>query len=245
MKPLFATDDRIDNPYFIATVEDNVDPNNSYRVRVRIEGMHGDTILTNQLPWAAKVDSSFMGVGGTALSHSVPEVGAKVLVLAVNSNVNSLVYLGSLYTKASETPSGTSYLGTYGIYSQKGEFIGVDKVTGVLNALWKGDITVNASGNVSLTASALNVAAQSLIGDISSITTKGDSVLVDAPTVELGGSGGEYVVLVDKLIKQLDLWVAEFAAHTHTTDGVTSTVPTGALSLILSTAIASTTTTAV
>lgn len=59
--------------------------------------------------------------------HCVPEVGTKVLVLAIQNDVNSLVYLGALYKKTDYTPEDEEkYLKTYGIYSNKEQFIGMD-----------------------------------------------------------------------------------------------------------------------
>ena len=83
------------NPFNIATVVDNVDPTNSYRIKIRINILH-DALEDKDLPWAAKVDGSFLGFGGTSSVHSVPEKGTKVLVLFVNNEPNSILYLGAL-----------------------------------------------------------------------------------------------------------------------------------------------------
>ena len=92
MKVAFTQNEKFENPFFIATVEDNNDPTFNYRVKVRISHIHSDTITTEQLPWAAKVDASFMGMDGSSTLHSVPEIGSQVLVLAVGNNINSLLY---------------------------------------------------------------------------------------------------------------------------------------------------------
>ncbi|MBR2245922.1 MAG: hypothetical protein IJ880_02650, partial [Bacilli bacterium] len=110
MKSFVQTDSHFENPFFIGTVEDNKDPTNNYRVKVRINILHPDNITTDQLPWAAKVDSSFMGIDSSSILHSVPEVGSKVLVLAIGNDPNSLVYLGCLYKNTDSTPSGNDYL---------------------------------------------------------------------------------------------------------------------------------------
>lgn len=164
MQSNFTIDDHFENPFFIGTVEDNNDPTFNYRVKVRIDLMHPDTISTDQLPWAAKVDSSFMGMDSSSLSHSIPEVGSKVLVLAVGSNINSLVYLGCLYKKTDITPSGDDYLNCYGIYDKDGNYIKLDKIQKLFELIWEGKINIDkitemnitVNGNVNLTASALN-----------------------------------------------------------------------------------------
>lgn len=137
------------NPFNIGTVVDNQDPNNSYRVKVRIHILH-DAIEDADLPWAAKVDGSFLGFDGSASLHSIPEIGTKVLVLFVNNDPNSILYLGALQSNSKTTPNGSDYDNTYGIYTQKGEFIGVDKIRNVMTALWKGDLKLDVEGNISI-----------------------------------------------------------------------------------------------
>lgn len=60
--------------------------------------------------------------------HCVPEVGTKVLVLAIQNDVNSLIYLGNLYKKTKYTPEkdNKKYLDTYGVYGEDDQFIGID-----------------------------------------------------------------------------------------------------------------------
>lgn len=165
MKPFFETDNHFENPFFIGTVEDNDDPTKNYRVKVRIDILHPNTISTEQLPWAAKLDSSFMGMDGSTALHSVPEVGSKVLVLAVENNINSLLYLGCLYKNSGSTPGNGDYLNTYGIYNKNGEYIKVDKIQKLLELVWAGKININkitemnitVNGNVNLTAPVTNV----------------------------------------------------------------------------------------
>ena len=105
--------ENFENPFFIGTVEDNKDPTFNYRVKVRIDQVHPNTVSTAELPWAAKVDASFMGMGSSAEIHAIPEVGSQVLVLAIGNNINSLVYLGCLYKK-DNTPGGDDYINNYG-----------------------------------------------------------------------------------------------------------------------------------
>lgn len=60
--------------------------------------------------------------------HCVPEKGTKLLVLAIQNDVNSLVYMGALYKKTDYTPEDDEkYLGTYGIYANEDQFIGIDE----------------------------------------------------------------------------------------------------------------------
>lgn len=153
MRIVKKEDEYTKNPFYIATVEDNADPNNSYRVKVRIPEVHPESITTEELPWAGKVDMSFMGTGDTQdIHHSIPEVGTQVLVLAIQNNINSLIYLGCLYRKTPQTPEGEQYGGTYGVYRKDGQFIGVDKITSIFKMLFDGDIEVDRVNNIRIKA---------------------------------------------------------------------------------------------
>lgn len=145
--------EHFENPFFIGTVEDNNDPTYNYRVKVRIDQIHPKEISTAELPWAAKVDASFMGMGSSAEMHAIPEVGSQVLVLAIGNNINSLIYLGCLYKK-DNTPSGDAYINNYGIYTKKGEFIGVEKIKGVFHMIWNGDLTLDVEGKIKIGSNA-------------------------------------------------------------------------------------------
>lgn len=170
MKAFFQVDDELTNPLFVATVEDNNDPTFNYRVKVRIPDIHPDIIKTEELPWAARLCNSFMGVGDEQdLDHAIPEVGTQVLVLAIGSNLNSLVYLGNLYKKTAQTPTDDRYLNTYGIYRKDGQFIGIDKIKKLFQMLFDGDIEVDKVHNIKVNATA-------------NITVNCDSAVLNANT---------------------------------------------------------------
>ena len=152
------------NPFFVATVVDNNDPTFNYRIKVRIDHLHS-AVRDQDLPWAGKFDSSFMGMDGSHSLHSIPEVGSKVLVIAVANDPNSLLYMGCLYKKSDSTPSGDDYLNSYGIYNKDGEYIKLDKIQKLLELVWSGKININniaemnitVNGNVNLTAPTTNI----------------------------------------------------------------------------------------
>lgn len=159
--------ENFENPFFIGTVEDNNDPTYNYRVKVRIDQIHPKEIGTAELPWAAKVDSSFMGIDGSTSLHSIPEIGSKVLVLAVGNNINSLLYLGCLYKKTNSTPTNNDYINCYGIYDKDGNYIKLDKIQKLLELIWAGKININKitemsitiNGDVNLKANTTNITA--------------------------------------------------------------------------------------
>lgn len=183
MHNFFKSDDHFENPFFIGTVEDNNDPTFNYRIKVRIEALHPDTITTTQLPWAARVDTAFMGINeDNDLSHKIPEIGSKVLVLAINNNINSLIYLGCLYKKTNNTPTNEDYLNSYGIYRKNGQFIGINKIKKLFQLLFDGsiiidkiqDMTINVANGVSITCQ--------------NATVKATKVTVDAPNTNMTGN---------------------------------------------------------
>ena len=192
MKAFFQIDDSLTNPLFVATVEDNKDPTFNYRVKVRIPDIHPERIKTENLPWAARLCNSFMGVGDEQdLNHAVPEVGTQVLILAIGSNLNSLVYLGNLYKKTAQTPTDNKYLDTYGIYRKDGQFIGVDKIQKIFKMLFDGDIEVdkvhnikiNATANITVTCNQANITTNGT----TNVTANGN-LNVTAPTSTFNGN---------------------------------------------------------
>lgn len=157
---------KLSNPFFIATVEDNNDPTFNYRVKVRHPVFHPDIITTEQLPWAARIDSTWFGISDDGdICHRVPDVGSQVLCMAIANNLNSLVYIGNLYKKTNNTPTDNKYLQSYGIYGKDGHFIGIDKIEKTFKLIYEGkinidkiqDMTINVSGNVNLTATTTTI----------------------------------------------------------------------------------------
>ena len=163
------------NPFNVATVVANNDPENAYRVKVRIDVLH-DNISDADLPWAARVGPSFMGFGSADISHAIPEVGTKVLTIFIANDPNSILYLGSLYKKNSATPSNGQYLGSYGIYTQNGEFIGIDKINKTLKMIYEGKIdiskitqaTISINGPITINANSATITCKTntIKGDV-------------------------------------------------------------------------------
>lgn len=150
------SDNYFTNPLFIAEVKDNKDPDYNCRVKVKIEGLH-DKISDSDLPWAARLDSSFLGIKDESpIRHCIPEVKSKVLVLCVGNDPNSLVYLGVLHKKIDNVSpeEDDPYLKTWGIYGKKKQFIGLDKVQKAFELLLNGDldIVVDYAQNITIRA---------------------------------------------------------------------------------------------
>lgn len=184
MKTKFKSDAQLRNPFFIGTVEDNNDPTFNYRIKVRIPDLHPATITTQQLPWAARVDTAFMGMSDTGdLDHKIPEVGSKVLILAMGNDLNSLLYIGNLYKKTTLTPTNEDYLNTYGIYRANGQFIGIDKIKKLFQMLFDGDINIDKVKNMTIKISnAVKIECQT--ANITAI----NSITIDTPNTTMTGN---------------------------------------------------------
>jgi len=189
MKDTRKQDHYFTNPFTIGTVVNNDDPEKAYRVRVRIPLIH-DSIKDESLPWAARVGPTFLGFGDSDISHAVPEVGNKVLVLMVGNNPNSLLYLGTLYSKTQVAPSGSEYLNNYGIYTKNGEFIGVEKINNVFHMIWNGNLTFDVQGKIKIGSNAdepavlgrkLSTLLQNIITTFNTHTHSGNLAMPTSP----------------------------------------------------------------
>lgn len=208
---------KISNPLFIGTVEDNNDPTFNYRVKVRINELHPSSITTEQLPWAARVDTAFMGMSDSAdLSHKIPEVGSKVLILVVGDDFNSLLYLGCIYKKTNQTPSGESYLNTYGVYRTDGQFIGIDKVQKLFQMLFNGDINIDKVKNINANvATNITIKCTNISVECTNANVKANSTKIDCPSNEITGNlkvGGN--VMADGEVSAKSGSV-NLSSHTH------------------------------
>lgn len=227
MKSKFYSDASLRNPFFIGTVEDNKDPTFNYRIKVRISDLHPSSITTQQLPWAARVDNTFMGVQeNNDLSHKIPEVGSKVLLLAIGNDLNSLVYIGNLYKKTALTPTNEAYTNTYGIYRYDGQFIGIDKIQKLFQLLFDGDLNIDKIKNMTLKASN-SIKIECQVANIIAV----NSVNIDTPTTNISGNlnvGGNVVSAKEVSAKN---GAVNLSTHTHpyemggTAAGISNTQP--------------------
>lgn len=182
MRSFFTDNKKFDNPFFIGTVEDNNDPSFNYRIKVRIQRLHPQSITTAQLPWAARVDTAFMGIGSERIDHKIPEVGTQVLCVVVGNDVNSLLYVGCLYKKVDNTPQDNKYLDTYGIYANNGQFIGIDKIQKLFALLFDGSINIDKI--IDMTIKVKN----SIKIECQNAEIKATKVTINAPSTTMTGN---------------------------------------------------------
>jgi hypothetical protein len=78
---------------FLGTVEDSRDPNKDGRCRLRIFGIHGESVPVEDLPWAyPRQKSLYFGKDGKAGAISIPKDGSVVSVRFDNGNIYSPEY---------------------------------------------------------------------------------------------------------------------------------------------------------
>ena len=211
MKTKFKSDAQLRNPFFIGTVEDNNDPTFNYRIKVRIPDLHPAAITTQLLPWAARVDTAFMGMSDSGdLDHKIPEVGSKVLILAIGNDINSLLYLGCLYKKTNITPTSESYLNTYGVYRANGQFIGVDKIQKLFQLLFDGDIIIDKIIHMTVKVSnSINIECQT--ANIKAV----NSVTIDTPNATMTGNLHVNGNIVSDAEVSAKSGIVNLSTHTH------------------------------
>lgn len=225
MRSFLQQDNQLINPFFIGTVEDNKDPTNNYRVKVRIKNIHHENITTEQLPWAAKLGSSFLGINGSYFDHSLPEIGTMVIILAIGNDLNSLVYLGSIYKNTDATPSGEAYGGSFGIYTANGEFVGIDKITRTLQLIYEGhinidrilDATINIKDFIKITCQSATVNATTTTVNSNDSTINASTMTINATTTINGDTtiNGNVNINGNESVSGA-AHAANYDAHTHT-----------------------------
>ena len=78
---------------FLGTVEDANDPDLEGRCRVRVFGIHGESVPVEDLPWAYPKDKPlYFGKDGKAAAISIPKEGAVVAIRFDNGNIYSPEY---------------------------------------------------------------------------------------------------------------------------------------------------------
>ena len=117
----------LDDCEFIGVVEDNEDPEQLGRVKVRVIEVFGTQILTEDLPWAAPFRDFGFGAQADLSSFSVPLVGTEVVVKFHRGDVYSPVF-SSIILSGQQQMSDylTNYPFRYGMRDRNGNKTIVD-----------------------------------------------------------------------------------------------------------------------
>ena len=91
---------KIGEQIYIGYVEDNVDPLNLMRCKIRVEEVYGN-IPTRELPYSGQLRDSSVGSSDTLGKSNVPQVGSQVTLVFPRGDYYNPIYTGSIYSKSS------------------------------------------------------------------------------------------------------------------------------------------------
>jgi len=86
--------------FYRARIEDHMSPLKDGRVRVRITGIHDETIPISDLPWAEVMQSLFLGYGSGIGVTSIPRTGTWVFVILDHDDENKPIVVSAIHGKA-------------------------------------------------------------------------------------------------------------------------------------------------
>ena len=173
-------------------VEDNIDPEKFFRVRVRITGIHANGISKESLPFAEVMSSTTFGLSNGIGISSVLQVGTWVWVVLEDDNPNKPIVIGVVTGSgdASQSLNGKSdesYTSVQSITTKGGHSIILGDVGGDSNITIKhssgSQIQIDNDGNIFITG----VKDMSLEAP-GSISIKSNNVKFDTPTTNFTGN---------------------------------------------------------
>ena len=184
------------NKMFMGAVEDISDPRKEGRCRIRVIGIHEDTIPTEDLPWAyPSQKSTIFGKGGGG-AISIPKKGAMVIVRFNNGNTYSPEYY-SIHELAQDVKDelNQEYEGSHIVL-----FDGDQELK-----IW---FSVSKGLTLSIKDASINLKQNVVTIKVGDGVDTG-KVIIDAPNIELGAGATQ------SLIKG-EAFLALFNSHTHT-----------------------------
>ena len=82
--------------FYKGIVVDNNDPLRRGRVKVKINGIHDDTVSKESLVWSDVIQPTFLGISGGTGSFSVLQLNTSVWVQYDNDNFSNPIVVGVL-----------------------------------------------------------------------------------------------------------------------------------------------------
>lgn len=227
---------------YLGVVENNNDPDKKGKLQIRIDKY--DDLPTDMLPWAEPLLPVFLGNSKNSVALSIPENGSQVRVYFPYKDDETPFYSGAEINDDNKcTFFDEDYPNTYGMKDSKGNFIKVNKSTGIttvqhssttnlqiqqngslsvtlaggssLNVDNSGSITLSqgspsvvltfntdASGNLTLNCSNIDLTALSMALNIGTITTSG-SLSVGAGASGVVQVGSQVLYITDGIITDI------------------------------------------
>lgn len=189
--------------YFVATVVQNKDPLNLYRLQVRVPELHAD-VEDEHLPWASIVRPILRGAEANLSFYSIPVKNSRVLVVFDAGDPMSPLVVGEL-VDGSSIPAGNGDTDRFGWQDEYGNMIYVFPSLNILYAQF-GNTQIKVDNlDVLVTTSNVTVAADTMTANVT------NSCYVNCPDVELGSSG---LGSGNGVVRYSDLQAA-ITGHTH------------------------------
>lgn len=115
---------------YIGDVEDNLDDQKLGRLKVRIPLY--DDLDVEDIPYAYPILSVFLGNSPNSIALSVPEIGSQVRVFFPTGDKMAPFYTGAELNSSNKcTFFDEDYPNTYGFKDSKGNFVKINKTTGI------------------------------------------------------------------------------------------------------------------
>ena len=134
------------NREYIGKVEDNEDPAQMQRIRVRLP-QHPKNMKTEELPWAIPAKDGMFGSGQPAGSCIVPRKDTFVRVILCPDQYSPV------YSQLQTVTSGNltdDYPDTYGLQDPKGNFFKMNMIKELINILLKSEIRIEQTGDIKI-----------------------------------------------------------------------------------------------
>lgn len=208
-------------------VIDNYDPLYKGRCKIRVFGLHSETIcgqyliLDDDLPWSSPAPN----IGSSNGSFNVPNIGERVYVNA--DDPYNILYYGQVEVKSSIKnlqSKNTEMSDRLKVIAYSEDNMVGEKNYLKIYYLPEDGLTIECNGNKILLTKydslliknnrGAEISMDNVSGDIN-IKTEG-KLNIDCSEITFGGDGGDTIALGSKLMEK-------FNNHTHFTDGETGT----------------------
>lgn len=167
----------VKNKEYIGIVEDNDDPAQMQRVRVRLP-QHPKNMKTEELPWAIPEKPGMFGSGNPAGTCIVPQVNSFVRVILCYDQYNPV------YTQLQTITSGNltdNYPNMYGFQDPNGNYFKMNMIKNLINVLLKSEVRIEQTGDIKIKlAGNLHIAVDGLYLKSTDINITSDNIITNA-----------------------------------------------------------------
>lgn len=161
-------------------VIDNLDPKKLGRLKVSIS-IYED-LEDDDIPWAFPMLSTFLGNSPDAISFSVPEIGSEVRITFPTKDKNAPYYSGCELNEGNRcTFFDEGYPNCYGHKDSVGNFVKINKKTGITNIQHQSTVNVEILGDGTTTFTTPN-------GQYCTIDPRGN-IIAECGTIAITGKG--------------------------------------------------------